>query len=366
VPVALSNRFRNLPITDQLAGTWVGATRTLTGMRGGDLVALQVRVWDLRYGSTFNEAAMNPASGNQYGVSCPFSYLICASGCLPPGTDYIHNFRSFSLVTNPPPGVLMIRQENAYTGSCLQQVFLGMHNVDAAPSIDAGWQAPGQQFSPFIDLQYTNLNTRFYRLHDGDTFSSNAVGYYRLPICAGFSLVANPFDTPGGNLVANVFKSPPNNTQVYKFGGNYGGYNSITFWGSVWGWEGDDVLMTLSPGEGLFVYASVPFTNTFLGSVPLSANVPITSGFSIISSPFPRSGLLDAMPPGGLGFAVRHGDQIFQWNCTGRFFLSNSYLDGQWEGDDGGAQPFIALGEAFFFYNAGPARTWNGVYCVCP
>src|SRR5688572_5673019 len=66
--------FRNVPTTDSLAGTWIGGTRTLTGISFGQTVTLQVRVWDERFGSTFEQASVNSASGNQYGVSSLFAY----------------------------------------------------------------------------------------------------------------------------------------------------------------------------------------------------------------------------------------------------------------------------------------------------
>src|SRR5215204_4557070 len=39
-------RFRDVTASDPLAGTWVGAPRTLSGFSVGQTVTLQVRAWD--------------------------------------------------------------------------------------------------------------------------------------------------------------------------------------------------------------------------------------------------------------------------------------------------------------------------------
>ncbi|MCI0748723.1 MAG: hypothetical protein L0Y58_25220 [Verrucomicrobia subdivision 3 bacterium] len=156
---AAPSRFR-LPTTAS-PGTWSGGTRTLTGFGAGSTVAMQVRVWDSNYGATFEEASQKVTPANQYGVSCPFFYILPPPSCT---CDFLmDNLRSFTLVTNPPAGIIAIREEN---GGCLQQVFLGVHNIDATPTLTGPWQSLGQQTSPFIDLQFTNLNARFYRMHD--------------------------------------------------------------------------------------------------------------------------------------------------------------------------------------------------------
>jgi len=96
-PVALVNRMRNVPTTDALAGTWVGATRTLTGRLAGDVVTLQVFAWDQSAGATFAEAR---AAGGAWGVSAPWDYTVPAAGSAA-SAFYIHGLRSFSLVPEP-------------------------------------------------------------------------------------------------------------------------------------------------------------------------------------------------------------------------------------------------------------------------
>jgi hypothetical protein len=81
-------RFRNVPSGDPLAGTWTGATRTLTGFNAGDVVTLQVRAWDATGGATY-------ATSMGRGQSMTFTYRIPQPGALP--TEYyIEGFRGFT------------------------------------------------------------------------------------------------------------------------------------------------------------------------------------------------------------------------------------------------------------------------------
>jgi hypothetical protein len=86
-------RFRNVPTSDALAGTFSGATRTLTGFVAGDVVTLQVRAFNSAGGATFDTAGVRGTSGT-------FTYRIPAAGD-PPTAFYIENFRSFSVVPEP-------------------------------------------------------------------------------------------------------------------------------------------------------------------------------------------------------------------------------------------------------------------------
>ena len=92
-------RFRNIPETDPLAGTWVGATRTLTGFNAGDIVTLQVWAWNAAGGATF-------ATATERAQSMTFTYRIPAPGSLP--TDYyIEGFRGFSIIV-PEPSIIAL------------------------------------------------------------------------------------------------------------------------------------------------------------------------------------------------------------------------------------------------------------------
>jgi hypothetical protein len=95
-------RFR--PPGHSLPGTWAGGIRTLTGFFTGDLVTLQVRVWDGTVAGTYEEAAALNFAGTQYGVSQPFPYLVPQIGGDP--DSYIEHFRGFTLVPEPSMALL--------------------------------------------------------------------------------------------------------------------------------------------------------------------------------------------------------------------------------------------------------------------
>ena len=97
----------------------------------------------------------------------------------------------------------------------------------------------------------------------------------------------------------------------------------------------------------------------------MTASVPLPVGFSLISNPHPEGGPISLLPPNGLGFPVRNGSAIYQWNCGGSFTF-NQFFDGAWEGDGGGATPTVDIGEAFYFYNPGSAFQWTRSFTVGP
>jgi hypothetical protein len=69
---AAPSRFR--PVGTASPGTWVGGTRPLTGFTVTQIVTMQVKVWDIRDGATFELACQDGhMMGGESGV---FTYLI--------------------------------------------------------------------------------------------------------------------------------------------------------------------------------------------------------------------------------------------------------------------------------------------------
>jgi hypothetical protein len=85
-------RFR--PSTTTAPGTWIGGNRTVGGVPG-QLLTLQLRIWDIPFGNTYEEARQVQG---QFGKSCVFSYTIPQS-TKAPDLYYIDNFRGFSPLT---------------------------------------------------------------------------------------------------------------------------------------------------------------------------------------------------------------------------------------------------------------------------
>jgi hypothetical protein len=90
------------PITPglALAGTWTGGNRTLTGFMAGQIVTLQVQVWDAGPGPNFRTFEDARASGLLWCESAPFPYTIPAPGSFPTAF-YMDNLRSFCYIPEP-------------------------------------------------------------------------------------------------------------------------------------------------------------------------------------------------------------------------------------------------------------------------
>lgn len=88
--------FRAVDPATSAAGTWSGGTRTFIGATTGDQLWLQVRVWDITKGATYDIARAN---GSLFGSSDPFQYTVAAP------TDAaglkINNMRAFAIVPEP-------------------------------------------------------------------------------------------------------------------------------------------------------------------------------------------------------------------------------------------------------------------------
>lgn len=188
--------------------------------------------------------------------------------------------------------------------------------------------------------------------------SSNIVGYVKVNLTSGFNLVANQLDNGAGNKVVDLFKAPlPEGFTVFKFNGT--SYLSLSFVDGAW--EGDDQNLSAAPGEGVFVRNTGGASSvTFVGEVKTgSSTVNLAGGnkFSIVSSVIPQQVKLD-----DAGFPASEGDTIFRF--TGSSYASDSFVDGAWEGDSGGAAPTVKVGEAFFVRNAGADAAWTRNFVV--
>ena len=111
-------RFRNVPSTDPLAGTWSGGTRTLVGISPGMTATLQVRFWDSDWARTYEEAAINRSFRFE---TATFTYKPPAPGPPPPNpTDFYMEGLRGAFVPCPffgPPGIVSQPESQvAYVG----------------------------------------------------------------------------------------------------------------------------------------------------------------------------------------------------------------------------------------------------------
>jgi len=98
-------RFR--ASTTSSPGTWsAGGGRTLPGFDTGSTAQLQVRVWDINFGATYEAAFANPANTGLIGRSQTFTFLV------PAATDVVNQamsgFTSFTIAAIPEPGTFAL------------------------------------------------------------------------------------------------------------------------------------------------------------------------------------------------------------------------------------------------------------------
>ena len=188
------------------------------------------------------------------------------------------------------------------------------------------------------------------------TYSQNIVGYINLGIPAGFSMIANQLNNSPDNKVTTLFgTNAPIGTAVYKY--SPAGFAELDYDGT---WSGDDVDMTMNPGEGVFINPPKSFSITFVGEVQLSSSIPVPAGFAIRSSALPLSAKLQTdlkYPPG-------NGDAIYQFHSSTQSYTEQDYAGG-WDGDLGtGVEPTPAIGESFWILNANAAKVWTQTFTV--
>jgi hypothetical protein len=187
-------------------------------------------------------------------------------------------------------------------------------------------------------------------------YSVNVVGYVNKSVPKGFYMLANQLNASPNNKVATLIPNPPNSTFVFKFNPSNGGYVTIDFADGAW--EGDDVDMTLNPGEGVFIQSPAAHNITFVGEVQNQSDVTIAKGFSIVSSVIPQSAPLNQ-----LNFPATQGDFVFRFNPSNGGYIVDDFADGAWEGDSGGVAPTPDLSEAFFVQHPSSTAThWTRTF----
>jgi hypothetical protein len=179
-------------------------------------------------------------------------------------------------------------------------------------------------------------------------YSVNAVGFVKVTVPAGFSMIANPLKAPT-NTVGSLFADAPDGTTVYKYDGTNYSVNGKDFG------EFANPTQPLEPGEGAFIQnGGTPFDVIFVGEVMQgSLSNAIPAGFSIKSSQVPQSAQLDTV----LGFPAVDGDLVFRYNNATGAYQTHTYDFGAWD-----TAPVPNVGESFFVSKAAAAnwtRTFN-------
>jgi len=184
-------------------------------------------------------------------------------------------------------------------------------------------------------------------------YSVNVVGYVKVDLKAGFTMIANPLNA-ATNTIAALLADAPDGTVVYKFNSANQQFSINAKDFGEWALPND----TLAPGEGVFIKVAAPVTITFVGEVMQgSLSTPIPAGFSIKSSQVP----LDQVAltgTNGQDFPAVDGDVVYRFNPDTQAYSISSYDFGEWS-----IVPTPKLGESFFVKKA-VAANWTRTFTV--
>jgi len=195
--------------------------------------------------------------------------------------------------------------------------------------------------------------------------SVNVVGFKRLDLPAGLTLVSAPF-VQVGDQVADVTlggafgDDTPEGTIIYLYTPGVG-YTTYTYVDGM-GWVDDfftpgQETNVLYRGEGFWVRAPSAFTNAVAGEVPSSLNptntVVLPSGLQLFSFGFPADTPVDQS-----GLNPTEGDIIY--NYEGGTYTTYTYVDGMGWVDDlfSPVEVVFMMGEAYW-YRAVSQITWD-------
>jgi hypothetical protein len=189
----------------------------------------------------------------------------------------------------------------------------------------------------YIDSEAFKFSYRFYRVIVEEQPSLNVVGYSAVTLPPGFSMIANPFDSPA-NSVGEMFKGWPDGTKVNKFDTRF--FRLVETEIKLGKWTNPSER--LSPGEGAIFFnpTSDYKSHSFVGEVMQeSLSVPIPSGFSIRSSMVPRAGSIESF-----GFPVSDGDVIHLFDRDRQQYSLYPFEQGKWAS----GTPVVSVGESFW------------------
>ena len=285
---------------------------------------------------------------NVSGASGPSNEACATTDCIVPTvSSYAFSGNDFVVSVTGPESA----QVKFYTSS------------DLVSWTEAGTSSIFEGTATFWDLNAASQERRFYRVNNGSC-CSKVYGFSKVTApgrdsggSGGWAMVANPLNRVSNDL-DTVMPLVQDGTTVYKWNGT--GYDIFEYYdGFGWYPEGG----TLSPGEGCFINSptSNPLTVTFVGEVVTGQlMVSIASGMGIYSSKAPQSGFLDS----NLGYTPSENDTVNVFNSATQSYITDSYVDGAWEGDSGGAAPYISVGQSFWI-NSGSAKNWTRLFSVC-
>ena len=180
-------------------------------------------------------------------------------------------------------------------------------------------------------------------------YSVNAVGFVNVSLQPGFSLISNPLQGSDNKITTLFANVATDGMVIYKFNTVAGNFVANNYFG---GWS--DTAMTLSPGEGAFVFNpnGTAATITFTGEV-LQGTLSTTlgAGFSLVGSKVPQAGQLDTL----MGLPIVDGDIIYRFQNGS--YIAHNYFGG-WN-----TPPTVQVAEGFFVFKSASAN-WTRTFSV--
>jgi hypothetical protein len=198
-----------------------------------------------------------------------------------------------------------------------------------------------------------SVGARFYRAHAGAMSPPRMIGFYRLAIGAGSTLIANQLDL-GDNAVGRVLRDLPVGSVLHKWDASSQSFVKNVKLDSGWSLP----EMCLHPGEGAILDCDQALEITFVGQVQPAFYRSTDRGWSLISSPVPQAGPVSSV----LGLPVGYGSQLDRVQATPeRSFEVGGWTcrNGVWEPE---SEPEIGIGRAFWLYQSPNCYIWKRVF----
>ncbi len=194
-----------------------------------------------------------------------------------------------------------------------------------------------------------------------NVYSLNVVGYVNKAFVGnGFTAAANPLNGTNNSLNSIMAGSQvPDGTLVFLWDAAAQDFSATlpTYVASSGTWVPN---ATLDPGTGVFVFAPVAFTNTFVGEVKQGqTTVPIPSNFGLIASPPPLSGTANVVLA---QLPATDGDLAFKWDTAAQDFggiATFTASSGTWVPD-----VQFEPAEGILLFHNGAAVNWVRNYTV--
>jgi hypothetical protein len=218
----------------------------------------------------------------------------------------------------------------------------------------------------FVDADAANFSRRFYRTSagTGNVSSMNSVGFYKVLISSGYSMIANHLNS-ANNTVSALFPNPAEGTRLDKWDEGLNRWISNVYDFGQW----LNPYMSLAPGEGALMRVAVPTMLTFVGEVEQGRlHNPLGPGYSIRSMRIPLAGGISS----NLSFPPQTPDKLFL--MSDHATPSYTQYEYKWDGVFGHSpvwlpnEPQILLGESFFI-NSDPIlgeRDWVFDFSIYP